>query len=1095
MKRHHLLSLVVLLTAFVILQLFNLIWVKAELLRVFNSNLLQVSSGILAADLLVAMAQRLSREKNPSARGWSLIAVAACLGAAGMVAFMFTEVVQGKNTSPGISDLFFFVSYILAISGLIALPREPLSRDEMQNVVVDISALTILAVMVVWQFNIEQLFRNLLVKPNPASQISLLSSLLDILLIWVLFFTLVRKVIHSEQFVSILLMVAACFSLVISDLIQAHTTLYTDFVSGNMVDLGWVLFNVLMGFAALCQLGFADVARSIFASIRLSNTGKTIIVLVSTYLWIGLMLILLVWNVFRPHGANPGFLIVGVLVVFALALYRQIRSIRMNMHLYKQLQLANAELEDNVSQRTAELQKQAEQLRDSENTLRTFLNAISEPAFLLDSNGVGIAANEAIIEALGVDEKQFANVCVYDLLPSDLAEQRRQMITQVFETGVELRYEDNRAWRYYDNHIYPVPDAQGIVSRVAVVAFDITAHKQMESAMRESENRFRTVIENAEAITFVLDELGVVQLAEGHPLSRLGLKPTDLVGKHFSDIYKDIPESIKRLSAALSGSVERDIISYGDIVFDLIYSPYKDETGSIKGVIGIATDITERKRAESALEEYKSHLEDLVWQRTSELTEARNQAEAANQAKSEFLSNLSHELRTPLNAVLGFSNLLRIEPNLTPEQCKALDIINRSGEHLLSLVNNVLDIARIEAGRTDILDEVFDFNAAVVDIVDMMRLRAEEKHLQLFLDQSAQSTSIIRTDQAKLNQILINLVSNAIKYTEQGSVTLRTETRGSKAADHITLKIEVEDTGIGISEVDKQRIFEPFVQVGKQHSKKGTGLGLTITKQFVNLIGGNITVESEPGKGSLFRVEIPVAPAEHIDAVRAVNSNSRVIGLTPGQPHYGILIVEDQIDSAMMLQQMLESIGFHTRIAESGTVAVKDFEIWQPQLIFMDRRMPVMDGIEATQIIRSIDGGQEVKIVGLSALALTDERNEMLAAGMDDYICKPFKSKEIYECIALHLGLTYLYGGNEFVSDESDLELDPSMLQALPDDFRSELKNSLVCLDTGRIIENVNRIIETNPTLGSILMSYVDKLDYTRLLKMLQACNSPESDG
>ena len=259
---------------------------------------------------------------------------------------------------------------------------------------------------------------------------------------------------------------------------------------------------------------------------------------------------------------------------------------------------------------------------------------------------------------------------------------------------------------------------------------------------------------------------------------------------------------------------------------------------------------------------------------------AQEKAEAANRAKSVFLANMSHELRTPLNAILGFSNLMRNDASVSAEQRQTLDIINRSGEHLLGLINNVLDMAKIEAGRTAVENTVFDLHAMMRDIADLMRQRAEAKGLTLTLEMAEGLPRVIVADEGKLRQVVLNLVGNAVKFTSQGGVTLRLASRPLGESHRVTLVIEVEDSGDGIAAEDQQRIFEPFVQLGHKSDQKGTGLGLTITRQFVELMGGVIRVESAPGKGSKFRVEVPVEPVGSCrDRVRRGQGNARG---TPG---------------------------------------------------------------------------------------------------------------------------------------------------------------------------------------------------------------------
>jgi len=502
--------------------------------------------------------------------------------------------------------------------------------------------------------------------------------------------------------------------------------------------------------------------------------------------------------------------------------------------------------------------------------------------------------------------------------------------------------------------------------------------------------------------------------------------------------------------------------------------PMMDHEGHKIGAVVMMRDISLRKRIEA------------------ELIEARDRAEAANRAKSIFLTSMSHELRTPLNAILGFSSLMRQDTQLRPEQRTNLDIINRSGEHLLILINDILELAKIEAGKTQINIAPFDLGALVRDVSDMMEIRAREKGLRLLLVQSSQFPRYIKADEARLRQILINLLGNAVKFTEQGGVTLRL---GIKQNTIAHLIIEIEDTGPGISAEDQQRLFQPFMQFGKQAGdNKGTGLGLSITHQFVQLMGGNISVESTPGKGSLFRVDLPLSAAEENDLLlQHETEQGEVASLAPDQPVYRILIVEDQKENQLLLSQLMQCIGFEVKVAEDGKQGVQLFQSWHPHLIFMDRRMPVMDGIEATKAIRQLPGGKDVKIVAVTASAFMEQRDEMMAAGMDDFVRKPYRFSEIYDSLSRQLGVRYTYAHVPDSAEPHAVILTAAMLTALPPALRNELHDALISLDSSAISAALDQVAGLDLTLHRTLALLVDNYDYPRILQVLQTSASDDS--
>jgi signal transduction histidine kinase/CheY-like chemotaxis protein len=406
------------------------------------------------------------------------------------------------------------------------------------------------------------------------------------------------------------------------------------------------------------------------------------------------------------------------------------------------------------------------------------------------------------------------------------------------------------------------------------------------------------------------------------------------------------------------------------------------------------------------LQLHQQHLESLVDQRTRELVQARDQADAANRAKSAFLANMSHELRTPLSVILGSSELLS-ESNPTSDQREDIGAIGRSGAHLLGLIDDVLDVAKIEAGKEELAIAASDLVSAVRTVVEMMRGRAEEKDLALIYYQAPEVPRYVHIDAPKLRQILINLLGNAIKFTKEGTVTLRLSAQPADKPGHSRLFFDIEDSGMGMAQCDLGRIFEPFEQVRDPGPRMGTGLGLTITRRFVELMGGTLRVESEIGRGSRFAVELPLALASESETYSREPALAHPFILEPDQREWRVLIVEDDSESAMVLSKMLTRAGFNVRVAENGPLGIEAFQQWQPHFIWMDLGMPQLSGTETTRRIRRLPGGATIRIAAITASAYASEREGVLHAGFDDFALKPFRQAEIFFCMARHIGVRY----------------------------------------------------------------------------------------
>lgn len=473
------------------------------------------------------------------------------------------------------------------------------------------------------------------------------------------------------------------------------------------------------------------------------------------------------------------------------------------------------------------------------------------------------------------------------------------------------------------------------------------------------------------------------------------------------------------------------------------------------------------------------------------LEEAKLEAERANKAKSVFLANMSHEIRTPMNAVLGYSQLMRKDTALSDEHKKNINIINRSGEHLLNLINDILEMSKIEAGRLKLQPADFDLWNLLEDLEMMFQVQADAKRLEMNFYRSKTVPRYILADEAKLRQVLINLLGNAIKFTDNGDISLEVKARPAAEStvpwlkDPLDLIFEVRDTGVGMAPADLQNIFNSFEQTESGRHREGTGLGLSISKEYINFMGGDITVSSELARGSTFHFSIPTARGKAVDA--GDNKPSpQIIGLESGQPSYRILVVDDKPANRDLLVQILTRVGFEIKSAADGRDAVALCRSWRPHLIMMDIRMPVMDGVEATMRIRADNNAKDVVIIAVSASALEEQRIDILKHGANAFIRKPFKEEIILEEIKKHLHASYRYADDALVDNGPVPEISSETLAVLP----AGLIEKMTAATKGGYREELLQLIENVEAIdqpaAEALRQLADDCDYDRLIDLFR---------
>ncbi len=618
-------------------------------------------------------------------------------------------------------------------------------------------------------------------------------------------------------------------------------------------------------------------------------------------------------------------------------------------------------------------------------------------------------------------------------------------------------------------------DAQGGIIGYLLIGTDNTARKQVDAErmlldqrVRDQQFYTRSLIESNIDALITTDQRGIITDVNKQMEALTGCTRDELIGAPFKDYFTDPEQAEAGIKRVLG---EHKLTDYEltarardgtETVVSYNASTFHDRDRKLQGVFASARDVTERKRYEESLQQ-------------------------ANRAKSVFLANMSHEIRTPMNAILGFSQLMLRDPDLTPQQCQYLGTINRSGEHLLALINDILEMSKIEAGRTTLNSSTFDLLVLLKDLEMMFRVRTNEKKLAFSVEVVDDVPQYIISDINKLRQVFINVLGNAVKFTDQGGITVRVTADRHEATGPV-LRVEIQDTGPGISPDEQNRLFRHFEQTKTgQQTGTGTGLGLAISREFVRLMGGDITLKSEVGKGSVFTIRLPLQEGE-AKAVEGKEKPRHVLRLKSSQPTCRVLIADDIEDNRQLLAQLLTPVGFEIRLATNGEEALREFEQWRPHLILMDFRMPVMDGHEAIRRIRSMPASKDTKIIAVTASALDENRQDLMAIGADDFISKPFREAELFQKIHSHVGVEYIYANQPAVTSQEEMvELTPDCLAGWPSDIIDPMRQAVITADLDQLLAIIGAVEAHDLKVARALRSLAESFQYQKLLDLLSA--------
>lgn len=760
------------------------------------------------------------------------------------------------------------------------------------------------------------------------------------------------------------------------------------------------------------------------------------------------------------------------------------------------------------------LKETQDALQKEQALLRNLIDSIPDLIFYKDKNSVYMGCNKAFERFINQSEKEVVGKTDLDLFAKNRAKDFKASDQQMLIDGELYRSEE---WETY-------PDGQKVLldtlktpffnSEREILGFigisrNITElheyRTRLEQLVKErteelnrSEIRFRSVFEQIPVgiITFPqkrgLEDL--IGVTNQYVCDLLGYSRDEMAYLYLKHVIH--PSDLTKFKRYIEKACEERYTPYvftqrylhkeGQVIWAEVTILGLEIKNTVQ-ILSVISDITARRKAESELQRQQLELQYLV----AELQESKEVAENANKSKSEFLANMSHELRTPLNAIVGFSQILGKDPQLGSKQAEQISIIDRSSQHLLELINDILELSKVEAGRVYIEKHNFDLFAVLANLESFFRIKVEKNKIDFVIEVDKNVPQTIISDERKLRQVLINLLGNAFKFTSHGFISLKVTIDDlQKEDDIVVLCFEVKDSGVGIAPEELDSLFQPFVQTTSGRSQQvGTGLGLAIVHRYVTILDGVIAVDSVEGRGTNFHVRLPVKVTSS-GQLAEVKAKPLITGLESSKDSYRILIIEDKAENQQLLLDILEPLGFIVRTADNGQEGIITAQSWKPNLILMDMKMPVMDGYEATAHIKTHSNGTPPMIIAVTAQAFAEEKESILAAGCDDFVRKPFNREDLLQKIAHHLGVKYTYA--EIVSESSfekidfqrdaiQINLSPEVKAKLSASWVDEFSNATNNLDVSALLELIEVLKDLDVELASFLKNWVDNYEYDLL--------------